>query len=157
MKRIINFFTIILIVSVLVLGASLIVQKLTGNVPYLFNYTYFLNTGKSMLPSVEPGDLIIVKKQKEYLKNDVITYKDNDGNIVTHRIIDISSDGYQMKGDNNKFIDERRIKTESVYGKVVANLFNAAGIINFFNSHKVLIITFLTILLVVIGFLILGR
>ena len=62
-----------------------------------------------------------------------------------------------MKGDNNKFIDERRIKTESVYGKVVANLFNAAGIINFFNGHKVLIITFLTILLVVIGFLILGR
>ena len=157
MRRIINFFTIILIVIVLVLGASLIVQKLTGNVPYLFNYTYFLNTGKSMLPSIEPGDLIIVKKQKEYLENDVITYKDIDGNVVTHRIIDINSDGYQMKGDNNKFIDDRRIKSESVYGKVVANLFNAAGIINFFNGHKVFIITFLTILLVVIGFLILGR
>ncbi len=90
----------------------------------LFGYkTYVVLTG-SMKPTLNPNDVVIVKKQdKKNINNgDIITYTvGNTTSTVTHRIIEIvEEDGkkyYKTKGDNNNAEDSDLIPYEDVQGK----------------------------------------
>lgn len=73
------------------------------------------------------GDILVVYKTNELKVGDVIVFRNYCENIpIAHRIIAINSDGtLQTKGDNNfgqnvwNCYDERRIRKEDVYGKVI--------------------------------------
>lgn len=88
------------------------------NLPYKF---YLIQSG-SMEPSIMTGDVIISKPQAEYTKNDVITYRDHGGRVVTHRILEVLEEGggeaYKTKGDANQDIDPVPIPKEEVIGEV---------------------------------------
>ena len=60
---------------------------------------------KSMEPVLKKGDIIIGRKVSDEMKlkvGDICSYRPEDaGYTVTHRIIEISDDGYIFKGDNN--------------------------------------------------------
>lgn len=65
--------------------------------------------GTSMLPTIEPGSMIITKAQESYQVDDIVSYtmKDARGidkNIV-HRIIEENEYGYIIQGDNNPKVD----------------------------------------------------
>ena len=70
-----------------------------------------------MEPNINAGELIIVKKQNEYKKDEIITYKEDDV-FITHRIIENEGNTYITKGDSNNDKD-LEIKKENVIGKVV--------------------------------------
>lgn len=54
------------------------------------------------------GDICVFEKvsnEDELIKGEVYGYKDNKNNIITHRLVNIYSNGYEFQGDNNPVSD----------------------------------------------------
>ena len=79
-------------------------------------YSVFQVVTGSMSPTLEIGDVIVVKITKDIEIDDIIVFKDEDS-FITHRLI--SKDGEQLitRGDANNSKD-KPIKEESIIGKV---------------------------------------
>lgn len=95
-------FAILACFLLFVLG-SVFVSKAKGDVPNVFGY-YFLSveTG-SMEPTLNVGTIIIGQKPQDTSSLDVgiiITFKKQNEDIVTHRIVEVVENGYRTKGDN---------------------------------------------------------
>ncbi|MFA6518999.1 MAG: signal peptidase I [Candidatus Shapirobacteria bacterium] len=85
---------------------------------------YIVQSG-SMEPTINTGDIIIVAPQSKYYRNQVITFKDSEERVVTHRIVgdNQNSDGpFTTKGDANQTTDEEEITPAKIIGKVVFTL-----------------------------------
>lgn len=84
-----------------------------------FGITILKVMSNSMSPVIEKGNKIIIKKQNEYEIGDIITYINNDGNLITHRIIEKYEDGFITKGDNNNTEDKEKVKKNQILGKII--------------------------------------
>ena len=71
----------------------------------------------SMNPVFKKNDIIIIQEQNEYKVGDIVAYIADDGNIVTHRIIEKNENGFYTKGDNNNTKDKTLIHSNSIIGK----------------------------------------
>ena len=71
----------------------------------------------SMEPSIKPGDLIIMKKQKDYNVGDIITYR-GENKSITHRIVERTANGFIVTGDANNR-EDGEIAKDLIVGKVV--------------------------------------
>lgn len=130
------FKTIILVFLIMLLLVNLVMlyQKNIKNeeIPRIGSISVFNIVSKSMEPTIKVNDLIIIQKSNiEDLKiGDIITYKTEDGTIVTHRIIKKNKeDGqnvYTTKGDNNDVEDSEKVSFSQVYGKYLFKI-NSAG------------------------------
>lgn len=119
---------IILFVFLAVYFGDLFLNVKSGNYNSpLFNG--YVIVSPSMVPTIEINDAIIVKREndKGYHIGDIISFfsteYDNNGMVVTHRIVDKSTvdfnqSNYTTKGDNNPIPDRRGVNTSNVYGKV---------------------------------------
>lgn len=83
----------------------------------LFGYTYFDIVTGSMVDAIQIDDYVFVKLTKDVKENDIISFQ-NDGVIVTHRIIEMDEDKIITKGDANNVVD-KTITKDNVIGKVV--------------------------------------
>ena len=72
----------------------------------------------SMEPTIKSGELLIIKEQKEYSPNDIVTFWDEDQFIVTHRIIELKDGLILTKGDGNDLYDNK-VAISNIEGKVV--------------------------------------
>ena len=72
----------------------------------------------SMEPTIKSGELLIIKEQKEYSPNDIVTFWDEDKFIVTHRIIELKDGLILTKGDGNDLYDNK-VAISNIEGKVV--------------------------------------
>ena len=70
-----------------------------------------------MSGTVEVDDIIFVKITKDVKVNDVVTFKNKDGDIITHRLIKLDGSRYITKGDVNNVSDEA-ISKDQIIGKV---------------------------------------
>ena len=114
----------LLIVGFLVMCLTwALVTKFTSKykVSSLFGYSSLTIISNSMTNTIDKGDSIIIKKQKSYNVDDIITFVQTGDKIpTTHKIISINEDGsYVTKGDYNTSTDKDPIKEEQVLGKVV--------------------------------------
>ena len=67
-------------------------------------------SGESMLPTFQPGDLLIMKHQNSYNIGDIVVYlipqdEVGGGRKVVHRIVGGDANGFEMRGDNNTSVD----------------------------------------------------
>jgi len=103
--------------------ASLVLFTLGSNTNLLAGYKSYLVQSGSMEPTIMTGDIVVVQKQPEYLKNDVIAFFGSDGRIVTHRVVSISKKGenniYITKGDANRSVDNDTAASDKIIGRVV--------------------------------------
>lgn len=83
----------------------------------VFGYTYFVVATGSMSGEIEVDDIIFVKINDKVKVNDIITFKNSSGDIITHRLIIKNGDEYVTKGDVNNTADEP-ITKDQVIGKV---------------------------------------
>lgn len=84
-------------------------------------YIVYTIGSASMEDTINVGDVVIIdKKDKEFVENDIIAYYHNDV-ILVHRIISIYEDDfgiyYQTKGDNNDTSDSWLVKEADVVGQ----------------------------------------
>jgi signal peptidase len=90
---------------------------------FLFGDTYYFSVlSPSMEPTIPVGGVVAIKPTDPYtLKvGDIICFNLSDYQPpVTHRIINVTSEGFITKGDANDDIDPWIVKKENVIGKVV--------------------------------------
>lgn len=111
---------IILICSVLLLLTIIYIQFFSKEMNIKpFGIETLIVKSNSMSPIFRKNDIIIIQEQKEYKVGDIITYKANNGELVTHRIIEKTENGFYTKGDNNNTKDECLIYDGEILGKVI--------------------------------------
>ncbi len=132
--------------NLIVLIATFIVMFLlvTTLLPKL-GYTLIVIKSGSMEPTIKTGSALIVKKQDDYKKNDIVTFINNEGKIITHRIKTIFKTNdketqYETKGDANNSVDMFLTRKSAVIGKVILALPYFGYLIGFLKSKIGIII-----------------
>ena len=107
-----------------------------------------------MEPTINIGDIIIVKKvnNEDKLKNgDIISFRKN-GEVVTHRIIDITETNgekrYITKGDNNNIPDLEKLSFSQIEGVKVISIPYLGRIVEFLENQIIFLIVILIILII---------
>ncbi|MCD8208578.1 MAG: signal peptidase I [Bacteroidales bacterium] len=122
-RRGFNIFLICLVVLVAVLCGYILIERyaLKNDMPTIFGYGFAVVVSGSMEPTIMTGDMIITKKCKEYVEDDIICFTDPSLGYVTHRIIGVNDDGtFTTKGDlETNSVDMHHVSTDEIVGKVV--------------------------------------
>lgn len=113
LKQIILYFFICILIFI---SYSKFILK--NDVIKIFGMATFVVLTGSMEPTIQPGEMIIIKETDNYKSNDIITYREDKNFLVTHRIIRVNEEGIVTKGDNNN-IEDKEIKKEQILGKVI--------------------------------------
>ncbi len=128
-------------------------------IPSVFGYKPFMVLSGSMETKIHKGDLIISKNvNPSTLKiDDIIAFRDSEGTVTTHRIIDIvNNDGQNLfitKGDNNNTQDQNLVEYKDVEGVYVLRIPGVGSIMDSLSEPTTIIIILLAITLIfVIGF-----
>ena len=110
---------LVVVSIILIIGIYYVAQIKICNNEYanLFGYTFFEVATGSMSPTINVGDVVIVKITKEVYEDDIIVYKDGE-NFITHRLISKDDDKLITKGDANN-TEDNPIEESDVLGKVV--------------------------------------
>jgi signal peptidase I len=103
---------------------STILTVLLGIVWFIFfrpitlggSTSYVIVSGTSMEPTLYEDDLIIAKEQDGYEVGDIVTFH-AENNLVIHRIVGTSAEGYVTQGDNKEDPDTWHPTNEEILGK----------------------------------------
>ncbi len=151
-KKIVFIFIIIMLYNITLLYISYIDKFET---PSFYVYEAYMIDTTSMEPTLNKNDVIIIKKCKEenLKKGDIITYKIN-GEIITHRIIEIvqeeitGTNQYITKGDNNNVEDEDYILFSEIEGKMIIKIPGLGNVVNILKNGIVIILVILIFLII---------
>ncbi len=146
-KTVSNLLTVgLLIVLVLVIYGRLTVTFSENSYPNYFGYTFFEVSSGSMEPALSVNDVILVKiGYDNYKKGDIITYVNDKGEIITHRIVIVNADTLTVKGDANNTIDTP-IQKSQVIGKVERVYPQLSVWQKVITEPKILMVLFITLL-----------
>ena len=114
----------------------------------IFGYSVLSAETGSMSPTIEKGDIVIIKIGDEIREKDIITYK-KENVFITHRIEQIEGDFIIAKGDNNNTEDDP-IKKDDVIGKAVYIINNVEIWKKVFSDKNVIIPICITVVLFVL-------
>ncbi|MDM5187572.1 signal peptidase I [Bacillus sp. DX4.1] len=119
-----NVISFVLFAVMVCLAFVVISSKASGGDPTVMGYQFKTVLSGSMEPTFLTGSVIAVEPTKDgskYKKGDVITFKESDKKLVTHRIIGVKNVNgkvmYETKGDNNNGPDLEPVLAENVVGK----------------------------------------
>jgi signal peptidase I len=76
-------------------------------------------TSKSMTPTLNVGDFLVIAKPQRIEAGDIIAFK-RGNDVIVHRVYAIEVEGIRTKGDAYATPDPWVVGPEEVYGKVVA-------------------------------------
>lgn len=155
-KRIMDVLIVITLV-ILILVVYGYVEKYIFKKNYInyFGYTIFEVASGSMAPSINVGDIVVVKLTKDINNNDIITYKENDY-FITHRVIKIEDGKIVAKGDYNDSID-KDVNLNDVLGKVIKVIPGVGIWKSVLKSPKVIVSLSITFILFALYFYLLER
>lgn len=145
-KKVVEIIAIILIYNIVLIAISSANKISLINI---FGYKSYIIKTNSMEPTINNNDVIITKKvEKDEIKTgDVITFIQR-GEIITHRITQINSDGvYTTKGDNNNMEDTFKITYEDIEGKHVLTIPYLGKIVQALDNKIVFLIITLIVLI----------
>lgn len=114
----------------------------------IFGYSVLSTETGSMSPTIEKGDIVIIKIGDEIKENDIITYK-KENVLITHRIVKIEGDSIIAKGDYNNTEDDP-IKKDEIIGKTVLIINNVEIWKKVFTDIHVIIPISITVILFIL-------
>ena len=149
-KKIIINLIIFILVVIAIISVYAFIQLNVQNKEYIniFGYSIFSAETGSMSPTIEKGDIVIIKIGDEIKENDIITYK-KENVLITHRIAKIDGDTIIARGDYNN-TDDEPIKKENVIGKTVFIINNVEIWKKVFTDMHVLIPVGITVVLFIL-------
>lgn len=118
--RVLRGAVVVLLAAVVAVNAALLFSRfvLKQEPPHMFGfYPMFVATG-SMEPDLPAGSVVVAHAQEEYQMGDVISFRQG-GAVVTHRIVEVTAEGYRTAGDANNAPDRETVPATAVLGKVV--------------------------------------
>ena len=112
----------------------------------------FVVISGSMEPAIQTGSLSFVNKHVKYedIKvNDVIAYTATSGDKVTHRVVNITEDGMETKGDRNNTSDGFSTNKNNFIGKNIFSVPKLGYGVKLLQTTigKIILITIIVILL----------
>ena len=120
-----NVILILIVIAVFVsIYFMLQSRRNPEKIPSVAGFSVMTVLSGSMSPYLNVGDMIVVKETDPAVlkEGDVITYRQNSGLIITHRIIQLSSDDnglmFKTKGDANNVEDFGFVHERQLVGKV---------------------------------------
>lgn len=99
--KIIKSILNIIMTIIIIVGSVFVILFCIGIQPYV------VESG-SMQPEIPTGSLCFINKKAKYENmkvGDVIAFKINSNAFATHRIVSITDEGFETKGDANNVID----------------------------------------------------
>jgi len=149
----------IILIPVLIINCILIVKSYTSDeVPDVGGFLPLIVLTDSMYPVIESGDLIICRtaEPEEIRVGDVIAFFDPAGNgttIVTHRVTEVTEDGWRTKGDNNNVEDRLTVKPEKLVARYNGiRIAGAGNVALFMQTAPGMIVCVVLPLLVLVGY-----
>ena len=106
--------------------------------PILFGYKPLVVLTGSMEPTYKVGSVVYYKKvpETELKVGDVISFKYERVDYITHRIHAIENGHYTTKGDANNTPDSKQITYQDIHGKVGKIYLPVVGhAVTFINKH----------------------
>lgn len=133
-KTMLNIFwyaIIAILVFFALICASVFVQHIANpdKIPSIFGYKPFIVLSGSMESEINKGDLVVtqVVEPSSLKEDDIIAFRDEEGHVVTHRIVGITQEGsFSTKGDNNNTNDQNAVEPSAVEGKYLYKM-NGVG------------------------------
>ena len=130
---------------ILIVGITFVVLYCCGIEPFV------VETG-SMEPGIPTGSLSFINKHTKYddiKENDVIAFTIATGNKVTHRVIKVTDEGLETKGDANKQSDGITTTRQNFIGKNIYSIPKLGYGVKIIQTTKgrVILITFIVIIL----------
>lgn len=113
------FIALVWILVFVIVIQGFIIRTNKDYIPKILGVTYLNVLSNSMEPEFKKNDLCIgtrVKDTSNLKVGDVITYKDYN-RLVTHRIVEITEEGFMTKGDANDVKDELVVSGEQVVSR----------------------------------------
>ncbi|WP_195987203.1 signal peptidase I [Clostridium sp. D53t1_180928_C8] len=101
---------------------AILAIALIGNISSKFDSVYnlikfksYVIVSNSMQPTIDPGDVIFIKKSNvnNLEVGDIVTFQ-KDGFVATHRITEINNDKLITQGDNNNLKEESLNKSNII-------------------------------------------
>lgn len=142
-KKIVHFLSSIVY---LLIGVYVIVC-----VPILFSYKPLVVLSGSMEPTLKVGSIIYYKEvaENELKEGDIITFKTENGEYISHRINSIDDGQYETKGDANNSADPVKITYQNILGEVMNVYIPYLGYyVQFINNNQILSIVVALIILI---------
>lgn len=145
-KKILSILTTSFLVLVILFSAVALTGKLNGGKTTLFGSELLVVLSGSMSPTFDTGSIVAIKpiSFSDIQKGDIITFKNTDGLIVTHRVQEITGNELVTKGDANNAKDNETVTADRVMGRVQYSVPLAGYAIDFIRS-KVGLLLFLVI------------
>lgn len=113
--------TVVLFLALILMVFVVVTSKASGGEPQIFGYQLKTVLSGSMEPGIKTGSIIAVKPggdMSRFSEGDVITFKQEENVLVTHRITETIKNGdqvmYRTKGDNNDSEDMEPVLSENV-------------------------------------------
>lgn len=122
LKKLLSNLILILSIFVVIVMITLKIFSIDTNIKP-FGIQILKVDSNSMSPELKKGDIIVIKKEKDYNVGDIIAYKTKDKYLITHRIIEKDENVYVTKGDNNNTKDEEKVCQNFIQGKVISKFF----------------------------------
>lgn len=113
-------------------GLSLLVSASNYTATRLPFYSFIVQSA-SMEPTIKTGDVIFSTPQDVYTTEDIVTFTDNQGRIITHRIMqaDTANKTLITKGDNNDTPDPEPVQASQVIAQYQLKLPKAGYLLVF--------------------------
>jgi len=157
-KKFLIIILYIMLIPTILFSLLLICLELgnAGHFPSSLNIEIYTVTSESMKPRLNVNDIIIVKKgyeNEQYKIGNIITFKNKEGEIITHRISKITKsnlqNAYITKGDANSTEDSELITYDKIIGKVIYTM-PRFGILMKLLKNKVFFTTCMGVLILII-------
>lgn len=118
--KILSVILAVILAGILACNLYTVAARNFGGIEYptIFGYYRAIVVSGSMSGSIEINDMVVVHREDHYEVGDVVSYK-TESNLVTHRIVDRTEDGFITKGDANNVEDREPVSPEQILGKVV--------------------------------------
>jgi len=148
-KFILNFITSLIII----VGVIFILLFAIGIQPFV------VESG-SMEPAIKTGSVCFINKRANYDNmqvGDIIAFKIDDNAFATHRIYEITENGFVTKGDANAGIDNVITTRDNFIGKNVFSIPNAGFIIKTMQTARGRIIIGTVVIILLTAGILLGE
>lgn len=126
----IGIFSVLLFGNVWLLSSRYVFHQ---NPPSICGFSPVAVLSGSMEPAFYSGDLLIIQKQENYRKNEIVTFEDG-GVLTTHRIVDRTPKGFLTKGDSNNISDRELVSEEQIKGRLALRIPKAGKFFLFLRS-----------------------
>lgn len=130
----------------------ILAMMICGMILFLAGFRPYVVLSGSMEPEIHVGSMAVVNENITYDEiktGDVIAFRSSNGALVTHRVVSVSTDGFETQGDANDITDGPLVTQDNYRGKTIFSV-PFAGYLMFYLKKPWVLMPLVTALVVIL-------